>query len=374
MLIKTNSINKINPTIQYWSATSLEDFFRCPRGWFLERNKRKKITTPPLAKGTHCHSKGEELRLHHLRTKARYKSAESFGNVIANDWQRGPMKEGKIRGNKILWEYETQPYVIKEEIRSLGKKHYPILMGEEPPILFQKSNINNETPIHKRFTIAHRFKYIFQGRALSGEIDEIRPNHKVRDYKTGKWGFIEKKLEFSLQPTYYLLTFCILCNKDETFREMMGVKKEEAEHWAGNPDFISERIKFEYYMLDPCTEWDKEKKEWIVVEKSPIIEDSRSNFGYKNLCQRIDTATEMLTYMRDQNTYPAFPETCIKCSLYKEECNKMTENLDINRRQMTLWDYINASPKTKLKSNLRDEKVSQAKFDFMNQLEKTLSR
>ena len=52
----------------------------------------------------------------------------------------------------------------------------------------------------------------------------------------------------------------------------------------------------------------------------------------------------------------------------------MTENLDINRRQMTLWDYINASPKTKLKSNLRDEKVSQAKFDFMNQLEKTLSR
>jgi hypothetical protein len=74
--------------------------------------------------------------------------------------------------------------------------------------------------------------------------------------------------------------------------------------------------------------------------------------------------------MRDQSTYPAFPETCIKCLLYKEECNKMTEELDVNRRQMMLWDYINAMPKIKPISNLEEE-VSQAKFDFMNQLEKS---
>lgn len=128
-------------------------------------------------------------------------------------------------------------------------------------------------------------------------------------------------------------------------------------------------------MLDPCKEWDKEKKEWVIVEKSPIIELSRSDFNYKNLCQRIDTANEMLTYIKDQNSYPAFPETCLKCPIYKRECEKITENLDINKRQMMLWDYINAASSKKPKSPDQEEnRFSQGRFDFINQLEKSLKK
>ncbi len=227
--------------IQYWSPTSLDDFFRCPRGWFLERSERKHITTPALAKGIFCHSKIEELKLNNLRKRTRYKSAEAFGNVIKNDWLRFPGKTNKIRGDAIIWESDEQKYIIGSEINKIGLKHYPFLTEEPAAILFQKSVLIYEAKEHERYTISKRFKYIFKGRAFSGEIDEIRPNHRVRDYKTGIWKFIEKNLEFSFQPTYYLLTFCILCNKEDEFREMMGIKRKEAKYWAGNPNLSAKK-------------------------------------------------------------------------------------------------------------------------------------
>lgn len=360
-----------NPSLRYWSPTSLEDFLRCPRGWYLSRTLRKKITLPALAKGTHTHSKLEELRLHKLRERARYKSAESYGNVIANDWTRGPIKTNSIRGDTILWESEQQKWIIREQIRKNGKRHHPILTEEEPPFLIAKKGKKQEVPPHKRYTTTHRFKFIWKGHGFSGEIDELRPNKTVRDYKTGRSSYIKKALDTALQPTYYLLRVCNICNVSEEFREKFGVTEKEAKHWAGNPEFIGEKVKFEYYLVDPITKWDKEKKEFLEQDCSPIIKTSRSDSDYKELCQLIDTANIMLSHMQDQGTYPSFRKTCMNCSLYKEECERMTDRYE-DQRQLSLLENITDTPRFHPETHCKsDYEETQIEFEFMENLKKS---
>ncbi len=154
------------PKLKYWSPTKLEDFYRCPRGRFLEKLLHKPLITPALAKGIHIHSAFDSLRLHHLRERKRWSSPETFANVIANDWIRGPVKTGQIRGKTILWEFEGQQYVIKESIRERCRKAYSILIEEAQPLLFLKKSATIETPEHKKYTTARRFEFVGEANGI----------------------------------------------------------------------------------------------------------------------------------------------------------------------------------------------------------------
>lgn len=350
--------SKREPFVRHWSPTVLEEFFRCPRFWYLKSKLKLKVTTPQMAKGTFLHNIIEQLRLNHLRKRPRYKSAEAFGNVAANQWhgyekdgeKYGIIKTGEdSRENKILWEDDKQPYRMKEEIRQRCASLYDILMSEEQPILFPKAKTNPNILENKKFKTSFRYRYTLNGRGFSGEIDEIRPQKVLRDYKTGIWKFVEQKTETALQPTFYLLTFCALCNEVPQFRNLVGVTEKEAKHWAGNPEYISETASFEYFMIDKYNEWDKEKKEWIEIKRDPILKTTRSDFNYKELCQKIDTANSLIGEFEDQGFYPAMREQCFDCKRFKEleeACIRMTEKADIERRQIKLNDFSRCHPKT----------------------------
>ncbi len=357
----------------YYSPTGLEAVLECPRRRYFQKHERKKLTWPDFAKGTHLHRKIEELRLHHLRKRARYKSAEAFANVIANDWQRNVIKEGKIRGDKIVWKDEKQPYIIKAEIKEIGLRAYPLLMKEaetNPPIIF--SNLTKKGNIVYR--TAYEFEFIYKGRGFSGEIDEIRKENDkiiIRDYKTGKWKFIEDKQGYAFQPTEYEFAVCYLCNTDETFRKILGVTKEEAESWIKEPESMSDNIIFEYYMLDLPREWDDKIKEYVIINKNsgPVIKVERENFHYKELCLNIDGANAMLSDMSDKNYYtPIRGYHCNRC-FYQKECENMTKKTDVHLRQITLQEYISKINQTKNyiipDSIPLKQEIKQAEFDFV---------
>ncbi len=357
-----------------WSPTGLEDFLRCPRRRYLHKKHKKKLTWPDFAKGIHLHRKIEELRLHRIREKPpRYKSAEAFANVIANDWQRTPISEGEIEGNKILWEYEKQPYTIKEEIRQIGKRFYPILMEEEknsPPIIFtyltKKRKVVNTT--------AYEFDFSYKDRGLNGEIDEIRKEEDkiiIRDYKSGKWKYVENKIAYAFQPTEYEFAVCLLCLTNETFRKAIGITNEQVQEWIKNPELMSNNVVFEYFMLDKPSVWDKEKKEWVEVERNPIIYAERNEFHYKELCLNINTANAIKRDMTEQRYYtPIRGQHCNRC-FYQKECEDLTNRTNANLKQITLQVSYNRTKKNYI-TKLKTEKpqATQTQFDFMKGVKK----
>lgn len=366
--------------ITCYSPTGLEMLIECPRRRFLQKKVKKKLTWPELAKGTHLHRKIEQLRLHHLRKEMgknpRYKTAEAFGNVIANDWSRGPVKEGKIRGDVILWNKEDkgQPYRMKEEIREIGNRIYPILTEEEnKPFIFTKISKKGNVSYHT----AYEFEFTYRGRGFKGEIDEIRKegeNFVLRDYKSGKWRYIENELEYAIQPTEYILAFSFLALRDENFRKTIGITEEEAEFKIKDPELNSKYVGFEYFMLDIPKEWDNEKKEFVVVDKKPVIRINRENRHYKELCLKINAANAWNSDMQDRNYYYPLKGTHCKRCFYEEECNKMTNSTEVHLLQCLLSDYIgvNKRPKNYVVVELLPLKpeVQQVQFDFMNEIKK----
>ncbi len=378
-----NPLNICRPKTEgkrYYAPTSLEGIIQCPRRRHLQKLYNKKLTWPDFAKGTHLHIKLEELRTHPFRNlkgkRKRYSSAETFANVIANDWQRSAIKEGKIRGDKILWEYENQPYVMKNEIKEIALRVYPILMEEaETVIIFSYKTQQGNLSIRN----AYDFEFVYKGRGFTGEIDEIRKEGDkiiIRDYKSGRWQFIENKKEYALQPTEYTFAVCYEALTNEQFRNALSISLEQAQEWIKNPEKMSDHVIFEYFMLDKCTEWNKEKKEYVIVEKNPAIRPSRKEFHYKELCLEINSAEASLNDMQDKNYYPARRgKHCDRC-FYQKECDKMTENTDVHTYQATFDEYFiskrkNFIPLDQLKNLAPNKKeYKEAEFGFMKQVKK----
>ena len=312
MVRRLNPLTICRPIVEnkrYYAPTTLESIIECPRRRYLQKTFNKKLTWPDFAKGTHLHRKIAELRTHHLRhlkgKKKRYGSAEAFANVVANDWQRVPINQGMIDKNKILWDetLPNQPYILKSEIHEIALRIYPLLMAElETVIIFANKTQKDALSIRT----AYNFEFVYKGRGFTGEIDEIRKaNNKIiiRDYKSGKWSFIEKKQEYAHQPTEYTFAICYESLVNEQFRKAIGISFEQAQSWIAKPELMSENIEFEYFMLDICKEWDKEKKEYLKIDKNHIIKVQRNEFNYKELCLGIDMAEALLTDMKDQGYY-----------------------------------------------------------------------
>ena len=369
--------------IKYYSPTGLEDLLQCPRRRYLNKKLKKKFTWPDLAKGTHMHRKIEELRLHHLRKSMgknpRYSSAETFANVIANDWHLKPIKEGEIRGDVILWNEEDpigEKFRIKDEIKKIGLRIYPILMEEQEknhPFIFthitKKGNI--------KYNTSYEFKFTYRGRGFSGEIDEIRKegdNFVIRDYKTGKWKYVEDKLDYAYQATEYMFAFSLLVSRDKMFRNTLGITEEQARTMFEEPESIGENITFEYFMTDLPTKWDKEKKEFVVVEKNPIIRVKRDIRHYKELCLGINAANAWQSDMKDRNYITPIKGTHCKRCFYQQECDEMTINIDVHVKQALLADYIGVikRPKNYINPDSLPIKLEaiQSQFDFMKEVKK----
>ncbi len=364
----------------HYSPTGLESELECPRRRFLHKKFKKKLTWPDLAKGTHMHRKIEELRLHHLRKymgkNPRYLSAKAFANVIANDWHQGPIKKGEIKGDKIMWEDEKQPYRIKEEIKEIGLRIYPTLMEEHeknPPIIFTHQTKSGNIVYHA----SYEFGFSYRSRGFTGEIDEIRKEEDkiiIRDYKTGRWKFIEDKQEYAFQPTEYVFAVSFLLQGDEIFRKYLGITKEQVESMIKEPELIGENLIFEYFMTDLPTEWDKEKKKYIIVEKNPIIKVKRENFHYKELCLNINAANGLQTDMSDRNYIVPFRGNHCKRCFYQEECDEMTRNTEVHLRRSLILDYIgrNKNPRKYITPDSLPikQEIKQMQFDFMKEIKR----
>ena len=374
--------------IMYWSPTKLSLFLECARRDFFNWAQNKNFTTVPLAVGTHIHKKSSELILNPLRDKSRYNSAKSYANVIANDWQRGAIKEGKIRGDIILWDWEVQKwrererkkgsteeeinrinentikYSAKARIKEIALRTYPIIT-EERPILF-----DSNTKLGK--SVSHNFKFALRGRGFKGEIDEILPGRVIRDFKTGLWGGIESMLEYNPQPTFYTLAFIYLSAVDPKFRKINEVADEEAKYWLDELNAgrfpRNHGVIFEYFMLEKKKEF--RNGELIELNIDPKIRITRTEFQYKELCEKIDEANHRFSMMELTNSYPASRGWHCKSCFYQEECNKMTKGLENMQMPLFATNVYSFTPGANYQGQ-EVQKHVQETFSFLEKKVKT---
>jgi len=244
----------------YWTATDINRMNTCPRKYFYSVVKKvRTATSGDMARGVFMHRRIETFFKPDKKNPKQmipvYKSAKAWANVAANWWQQGAIKNSRSRGQVIDWKFDQEPYILKNSIRETCLASYDFLAEQGPPILAEY-----------RFAfsvVAPEFQFLKNGIKFKGIIDDIRDSEKpdmlklIRDYKTGWSRIKDTDAEHGYQLTLYGLAFCTLCNKDDGFREAVGIPKELAALWGGNPILISDKIEVE---LNQTLNWDKDRK------------------------------------------------------------------------------------------------------------------
>lgn len=353
----------------HWSPTGLEAIFTCPRQWYL--NSVVKITNANMAMGIFIHRAIESLKLKRwVHKKGVYKSAEKWAGAMRGQWLHLHANKGAetntIQGTKIVWKDNDEKFSTAGRIYAICREAYDELVSEEPPIIFSCLNKDGE--------ISHSVEFSFRiklgRRAISGRIDEIRPNMALRDYKTGTWGYLERGSEYKLQPTFYALAFCTQCHDDAQFREKVGVSPEQAGEWGGKKVWISDAIKFHYRMLERKIRFNEEGKR-VIVEQDPYIHTARTDFDFYELLELIDLAEILRVIIRDSKIYaPRRGDSCKRCIFEGKPCNDMTESF-LSRPTQTL--IFTPEVQARLIAQVRryeEPELEQAAFAFMEGLPK----
>lgn len=336
-MYKSRAIPKFKESkIEFFSPTSLEYILKCGRQYLFYKTIKGR-TNADLAMGKFTHNWLEKIRIkRHLNAKGQYKSAESCANSLRAIWLRfhaGKDDEiNKIGRDIITWRNDGERYSTAERIRQIFLNHYGRIMEEPMPLVFQKHTKKGKLEYSTEFG----FKFIVNKRGFVGKIDEVFPNLSIRDYKTGRRAYLEKSAKYKFQPTFYSFGYCVLCNKDKTFREAVNVSEEQAKKWAGNPEFICPELKFHYYMLEDEKKED-EKGKRVIVKKEPEIFTTRKDRDYLELIQILDLAHYKKSFMEETRVYPAERGYHCNYCMYTNECDEMTDEIPCRPIQLLLF-------------------------------------
>lgn len=330
------SNTKSKPKIYYWSPTGLEAFERCERQWLF--NQDYNLTSGDFALGTFVHRK-----INSLRVSPKYKSAEKWASACIGDWKHRIIKKGKIEGKNIAWktikQSEDEKWILIPRLEQICIDNFDQLMNENSKTVF--------FPAKNRYgkTTTYRTKsFVFEGIGFAGEIDEIRRGDDfpivIRDYKTGFRDYLERRLAYKYQPTFYALFVCYQAFVDPQFRALLGIDDELAKTWCGNPYYIDPRIKIEYYMLekqklrnsDGSYQLDDEEN-YLYDNKAPIMTTTRSNSDYFELWQKIIKANRQRRAAEEEKDYEANRDIhCERCP-FTQQCNQMSTDLPYQTKQ-----------------------------------------
>jgi len=256
-----------------WSASRIEELEECElRHFFLHHSgipKKDLLTFGNYAAGTVFHSFVENFYGPDRKPRIRYKSPESMGGALRGLWFYS-VKEGYYRNQRIGWADESRKgkkemFEFADWLERLGRIMYEPLMQEEGPVFSEfEFSVRKRSPIR----VLHDDHY----HSFSGKIDQIRRGLIVRDFKSSGSDPGEVVLNHDISLTIYALAFCTFAHLDEEFRRKVGVSDEEASRWGGNPIFIDEKVKVE----------------WYSAGSKRIFTTSRSDAHFAGLLEKVD--------------------------------------------------------------------------------------
>ncbi len=346
-----------------WNATKIDDANYCRMRFYLKHVEHvPQDFISAYAKGSLLHhiienfwynlgSKEEVERDEKSRKKAsdkkRYYDPLTFSQYAAKQWNRiafaDRAKEEKLQKlysiskpseyerkeikdtqkNKIVWAYDTEKYIIKNQIPKIAFQLFNVLLEEGPPLFSE-----------------HSFKFSIEGLILGGErigkiefngrIDDVRKKDGlyVRDYKSGKPWLGEMKLKHDPQLTFYNLSICTRAFMDEKFAKEVGMEEVRGK-FMGNPNFVWEDMKVEYFMMEALLK-KAEADEIIAGGKKPkftvpntINTSKRTDEDFFDLMQMIEGTKRDV---RDGNIYKESGKKCDICSVKRICDQKKTRN------------------------------------------------
>ncbi|MEK6861270.1 MAG: PD-(D/E)XK nuclease family protein [Nanoarchaeota archaeon] len=314
-----------------WSASRIEDLEECElRHFFLYHSgipKKDLLTFGHFVAGNVVHSFLERFYGPDRKPRSRYKSSESMGGALKGLWFHS-IKSGYYRGKKIEWADEErrgdkEKFKFARWLERLGRTMYDPIMEEEGPVFpefsFGKGKNCKKEPIR----IVHDGHY----HLFSGKIDQIRRGLIIRDFKSSASNPGDVILNNDISLTIYALAFCTFAHSDEVFRREVGVSDEEALRWGGNPTFIDENVRMEWYSLG----------------SRRIFTASRSDAHFATLLEKVDGLEKQVQEsLRSGHFEARVAKHCTECAA-KKYCNtylssptprKMDVQLEINYTPM----------------------------------------
>lgn len=112
------------------------------------------------------------------------------------------------------------------------------------------------------------------------------------------------KLKYDPQFTIYCLWLGYQCHLQKDFAKTLGVTEEDAKQWGGNPVYLSDKIKSEYYL----------------VRENKTYDMPRTDIQYPDFCSMVDGLEARL----DAGLiHPERGRNCDYCEINKE-CDRLS--------------------------------------------------
>ena len=202
------------------------------------------------------------------------------------------------------------------------------------------------------------FKFFTNGKMLRGRIDDIRVKNgavTIRDYKSGNPWMGEMKLDHDPQLTVYSVALGALCLQDRSIAEKLGVSQERAKQFLGNPVYVPEEFKLEFFMIEALSV-DKSK---VRTVPNTINETERTDNHFLEILKMIEGVQKDVDM---NNIYPERGRKCDSCDM-KGACAGRLETVAtevlVGKGGQLMMDF--SVPLFMRKDEVREGPLSEAK-------------
>ena len=223
-----------------WSPSRLKSAEHCLAWYYysyIDKEKSEIPTNPYLVLGSLFHSM--LYNFYNPDGTPFFKSAKTFAGAAWGQWLFSHTNDNlDRRGKKIMWNFEGQKFVMKDEIQTLAKMIYNKYASPKTP-----------RPVYD--LSEHEIKTKFNGLRIEGNIDAFLPYNKkdglrVVDYKTDFSRPSRERLEYDPQFGIYLFLVGLKLSKSEDFRKRLNYPEKNAKKLSLENLFLSDDINMQF--------------------------------------------------------------------------------------------------------------------------------
>lgn len=307
--------------VVFWSPTRIDYANYCKmRYWLRYVEKEDALRLSAYVKGGLLHDSIEKFRdklgteeeVSKKSSKKKYSNREQFARHLKGKWQ-SLVIGSKTAKFPIIWSYDSEPYVVKEQLGRIGLELFDYLIGYQPPVF-------SEMP----------FEFSLLGEHFRGRIDEVRLEDGkiiVRDYKSGRPWVGPMKERHDLQLTLYNVALCSLAKSDLDFARKLGLE-DRRNMYMGNPMYVDPDIGVEFFMLEA-----------LGTENKVIHRSSRTDAHFFELLRMINGINKAVN---EREVYPERGRKCDACDM-RHVCDglleKVSESFSTDKRGQGLLDF-----------------------------------
>ena len=231
----------------YWSSTKVNTANYCGMRYYLRYMAGKKSARlSAYVKGSLLHSAVEHFwdRLGTPEEVAstskqfkdkKYSDAAGFVKHLQGKWWSIVIADRSAE-EKMSWRYESEPFVIKGQLKPICTALFDHLVKIGPPIF-------SELP----------FDFQIEDERFKGRIDEVRkaPDGKISviDYKSGRPWIGAMKLAHDPQLTLYNVGLCSMIKSYPKIQAALGLEGR-VEEFMGGGRFVSPNLREGFFMIE----------------------------------------------------------------------------------------------------------------------------